>query len=497
MRKWKIGFHGASALYTMSSLLTTLYMSALLHGRQFLPAPALKQLQRRKLEWLVAYARARSPFFRGLYRNVPEKGFALEDLPPVTKPMMLEAFDSYVTDSRLKLADLRRFVNDPANVGEKYLGYVVYHTSGTCGEPAVIVQDDLSFSHMRAIHMSRGLGHRFRLSAVARRLREPLRMAAVVMDGGLFPSFSGFYHQPRHAGLIGDVRIFSVRDPIERLVARLEEFRPQVLVGYPSIIAELAQERLSGRAKILQGTPDDLVATLSEPLTPGARALITRAFPCPLGNIYGTGECMAIAQACGVCGCATCRADRDAGRSGFLHVNDDMAVFEIVDDEGRPVGPGVKGGKAYVTNLYNRVQPFIRYELTDVTSWAPDACPCGRGLPLIGPITGRTDDPIYVGGPGGENVVLQPYWLMVPLIGFDAIRDWQVTQTGRCELTVSVVFAPGRRVETAVIEAALRRSLEQSSVDVPLRFLFREVPRIEPDPATGKVRRIWSAIDPA
>ncbi|MBN2354207.1 MAG: phenylacetate--CoA ligase family protein [Spirochaetales bacterium] len=479
----------------MSGLFKTVVMSAVIHQRQFLNPEALKALQRRKLERLVAFARKRSPFFRDLYRNVPERGFALEDLPPVTKRMMLESFDSYVTDPRLTLRDLRRFVTDPANIGKRYLGYVAYHTSGTCGEPAVIVHDERSFGSMRSVHMARGLGHRFRLSATFRRLREPLRIAAVVMDGGLFPGFCGFFYAPRWAGLISDIRIFSLRDPLDRLVSRLEEFRPHVLTGYPSIVAQLAQERLAGRAKILQGTPDDLVACLGESLTAGARSLITKAFPCPLSNVYGAGECMVIAQSCGVCGCSACRSRPDSGKANVMHVNDDMAVFEIVDDEGRPVPPGVRGSKAYVTNLANRVQPFIRYEITDVTSRVEGECSCGRGLPLIGEVTGRTDDPLSVAGRDGGDVLIQPYWLMVPLIGFDEIRDWQVRQTRRNELTVSLVFAPGRRVETPVVEEALRGSLRQSNVDAPLEFHVEAVEAIPADPVTGKIRRIWSAIE--
>jgi len=298
----------------MSSLFKTVVMSAVIHRRQFLNPEALKVIQRRKLERLVAFARRRSPFFRDLYKDVPEKGFALEDLPSVTKRMMLESFDSYVTDPRLTLRELRRFVTDPANIGRRYLGYVAYHTSGTCGEPAVIVHDKRSFGAMRPVHMARGLGHRFRLSTVFRRLREPLRLAAVVMDGGLFPGFCGFFYALRFAELIGDIRIFSLREPLDRLISLLEDFRPHVLAGYPSIVARFAQERLAGRAKILQGTPDDLVDCLGESLTAGARSLITRAFPCPLSNIYGAGECMVIAQSCGVCGCAPAARAPTRGR---------------------------------------------------------------------------------------------------------------------------------------------------------------------------------------
>jgi phenylacetate-CoA ligase len=469
----------------MIDLLRTLSLTTLLHHRQFLPAAALEALQRRKLVRLVAYARRYSPFFRRLYRDVSASGFALADLPAVTKSQMIEHFDEYVTDRRLKLALLRAFVSEPRNIGKKYLGYIVFHTSGSSGEPAVIVYDRRGFHHIRAVNLARGMGYRIGLVRALGRLSRPLRIAAVVMDGGLFPGSSGFIHMPRLARFVNDTRVFSLREPIESLFGQLREFRPEILAGYPSILSQLARVELAGGKPLMAETIGDLVVCLGEPLTPAARDVMSRAFICPIADIYGAGECLSIAQSCEVSG---------AG-SGALHVNTDEVILEIVNEAGWPVAPGEAGAKVFVTNLGNFIQPFIRYELTDITTRLAEPCPCGRGLPLISAVSGRTEEILRIGRPGDGTVAIHPFWLVVPFIGFPGIREWQVVQTGRNELSVSYVRKGQASIDPGRVEQALSRSLTDSKVAVPIRWLIREVDSIEPDPATGKVRRIWSRVD--
>ena len=76
-----------------------------------------------------------------------------------------------------------------------------------------------------------------------------------------------------------------------------------------------------------------------------------------------------------------------AGRG--MHLSDDLFVIEPVDGQGDPVPPGERAAKVYVTNLYNRVQPLIRYELTDEITVLDGPCPCGVTLLRIDDIQGR------------------------------------------------------------------------------------------------------------
>jgi phenylacetate-CoA ligase len=62
---------------------------------------------------------------------------------------------------------------------------------------------------------------------------------------------------------------------------------------------------------------------------------------------------------------------------------------EIVDDRGRDVRAGERG-RVIVTGLYNYVMPFIRYELGDIAVAGAGNCPCGRTLPVIARVEGRS-----------------------------------------------------------------------------------------------------------
>jgi hypothetical protein len=80
-------------------------------------ASGLARRQERRLSALLAHARTESPFYRHLYRGLPADGVELRDLPPVTKPELMAAFDDWVTDPGITRAELEAFVADPALVG--------------------------------------------------------------------------------------------------------------------------------------------------------------------------------------------------------------------------------------------------------------------------------------------------------------------------------------------------------------------------------------------
>jgi phenylacetate-coenzyme A ligase PaaK-like adenylate-forming protein len=310
-----------------------------------------------------------------------------------------------------------------------------------------------------------------------------MRLAVIVMDGGLFPSYSNFVHLPRIHSLFVDVRIFSVRQPIAELAAALQEFQPEGIIGYPSTLEALAQEQRAGRLGVLRNRPFGSVVTLSEPLLSSARAVIGEAFEVPVYDFYATGECMYIARSC--------------AEGAALHVASDMAIVEVVDAQGKPVPPGTFGAKVYLTNLENRVQPFLRYELSDVVAWEEGPCACGSPFPRLRSIAGRTDDLLHVEGADGASETLHPYWLMVPLLGRHEIRDYQVKQVARNVLEVSVVGQPGNGgvgLRLREIEEDLRASLVRARAGAGVEFRVASVERIAPDPVTGKTRRIWSAV---
>jgi len=96
---------------------------------------------------MVAWARSGSPYYRRLYRGLPADITTLQDVPPVTKPALMAEFDDWVTDGAVLREDLRTWLADPATIGRMFRGkYLAYTTSGTTGEPAVLLEDEASLA---------------------------------------------------------------------------------------------------------------------------------------------------------------------------------------------------------------------------------------------------------------------------------------------------------------------------------------------------------------
>ncbi len=79
------------------------------------------------------------------------------------------------------------------------------------------------------------------------------------------------------------------------------------------------------------------------------------------------------------------------------HVWADLALIEILDENGQPVPDG-QPGEVVVTMLQKEAFPLIRYKIGDISTLTWEKCPCGRTHPRLGRITGRSDDMIVVRG---------------------------------------------------------------------------------------------------
>lgn len=132
-----------------------------------------------------------------------------------------------------------------------------------------------------------------------------------------------------------------------------------------------------------------------------------------------------------------------------LHVNAESVLFEIVDEHGAPVPPGVSG-RVVITPFFNSAQPLIRYDQGDLASWqAP--CGCGRPLPRISNVIGRSTTLFY--HPDGRvcSAFLSAYR---PLLDCSA---WQVAQTGPTRFEVRYVpLRPDMRGDEAALAERMR-----------------------------------------
>lgn len=228
---------------------------------------------------------------------------------------------------------------------------------------------------------------------------------------------------------------------IDRFLAEWDALRPGLLFGHAHSLFILAESVLARGRRL---DPSGIVATSMMLLEP-ERAVIQEACGgVPVTNRYGCEEVSLIA----------CECEQHRG----LHLNADHVVTEFLRDDDTPCAPG-EDGRLVVTELVNRGQPLVRYELGDRGVPGDRRCACGRGLPLMEQVTGRTAD--FLRAEGGFRVqgisIIENTLTKLP-----GIRQMQVVQDEPLRLQVHLVPGPGWGPEVAAeLQATLRGIMGQ------------------------------------
>lgn len=441
----------------------------------------LQSIQDRRLRRLLRYAKAHSPYYARRFDGLDVAHCRLTDLPTLRKAGMMASFDEIVTDRRIQRAGIEGFVAEPHNLGKLYLGqYGISHTSGSQGQPALIVQDKTALMQTFAVQFSRGTRLSNRWAPHLHRLWNPARMAVVTQQPGFYPSGAAFGYLPPAAKPFFKVLHLSVFDPIGENVAKLNAFRPEFIVGYTSSLEQLAREELQGRLKLVETGALKQLTNISEPLPESAFRFLQEAFRVPVTNEYAMGECMCLSSGC--------------VQSSSSHLNSDMAILEVVDRENRPVPPGKPGSKVLITNLYNLVQPFIRYEVDDIVTMSPAPCSCGSPFPLIASVTGRDKDKLWISINGAARDL--PYYIFLAALHRELnLAEHQVLQTGVNTFVVRAAPQPGKSINAEGLRQLVAESVEAEGLGHDLKFDVEIVPDIERGPS-GKAVRVKNLIGP-
>ncbi|MFO0887875.1 MAG: phenylacetate--CoA ligase family protein [Isosphaeraceae bacterium] len=433
-------------------------------------AGRLETLRRHRLERLVRLAATRSAFYREKYRGVDLARLSLAELPTTSKAELMADFDRVVTDPAVTRAGLERFMDDPGNSDRLFLDrYVASHTSGSQGQPMLILQDRRSVELFFGLQMTRGNAEPANVFQAVRRFIRPRRLAVVTLKKGFYPSATLFQHMPAAARKFVNILWLSQTDP--DVIERLNAFRPQALTAYAGVLEMLAIEASAGRLRL---SPElRQVVNNSEVLTDRARSRIEAAFGLHVMNNYATGECPFLSN-----GCPT-----DQG----AHVNADWAILEVVDEENRPVPAGTPGRKVLITNLANTVLPIIRYEVGDVVTMAETPCRCGSRLPRVERIGGRAADVFWV-GEGTRRRRLIGIVFTHAFEYLSELREWQAVQLDHSRVRIRLEPLPGATLDLARARRALDRELALYDFE-DVRTEFEIVPHLDPE-SSGKFRRM-------
>lgn len=435
----------------------------------------VKAKQEKRLRALLAHAVAHSPYYRRRFAGLDVARCALDELPILTKTEMMANYDELVTDPRLRKAELGAFVDDLRNLGKLYLGrYGVSHTSGSQGQPALIVQDQDALALVFAVQFARATKLKRRFLPHLGRFLNPARMAVLTVKPGFYPSAAAFAYLPGYLAPVFKMLRLSHSEPIAHNIRKLENFRPDYITGYASALEALGREEAEGRMNLRRLGCLKQITNVAEPLPDAAAAELERIFGVHVTDEYAMGECMVLTSGC------------IAGRGS--HVNADLAILEVVDEHNRPVPPGVEGAKVLVTNLYNHVQPIIRYEVDDRVTMSAEPCPCGSPLPRIARISGRSKDQLWIED-GDERREVPYYVFLTPLHHVLDLAEHQIVQTGPRQFVVRAVPLTGRTLSADRIRDVVMEHVRAEGLDSEIEVTFEIVSELPRGPS-GKISRV-------
>ncbi|MGB0714984.1 MAG: phenylacetate--CoA ligase family protein [Phycisphaerae bacterium] len=258
-------------------------------------------------------------------------------------------------------------------------------------------------------------------------------------------------------------------DRIRRYWELLGRLRPSCLFGYPSSLALLAESR---PATFGSWQPRAIFVT-GEVCYPHHRKLLEEVFDAPVADGYGSREAGFIAHQC---------------PEGGMHITAENVIVEIMGPKG-PSEPGTSG-EIVITHLDAYAMPFIRYRTGDHGRLREGRCACGRGLPLMEVIEGRSTDFLQL----PDGTIKHALSVIYPIRSTKGVRRFRVIQQadGSVDVNYEASGEEGTTASTTTIELEkqVRHVLEEQ---VPVRA--EPVKEIPPS-GSGKFRYVISHATP-
>jgi phenylacetate-CoA ligase len=418
----------------------------------YLPLERIRAIQDRRVRQIIAHAYDTVPYYRTV---MDEAGLRPGDLQtaadlaqlPFTTPEQLAADPAQFRSRRYTDSDSFEIA-----------------TTGTSGQPKRIRYDypalfqSLAHGYRQRIILAHFVGHTlgYRELAISRPDSASSRMRAFYEANSWVPR--------------GVELTRCTLTPVGRFedhVQTINAFRPHVIWGYGFAVGAIYRWAWEHGASLWQ---PKAIWYHSDHMAEPDRRLIEDRFNVPVLSTYQAIETLLIAYQC-------------EHRAGF-HLDLDYLAIRVVDDRGNDVGPG-ETGQAIVSNLFNRATVLLNYKLGDMVTLGEGPCPCGRTLPTIARLSGRTGAMIL--RPDGQRIYDSV--VLEKLFAVPGVAQVQLIQEDLNHLRLNVVCAGN--ADWDAVRRGLSEGLRAALGDLPVQITRLEA--IPPGPG-GKVQAAISKI---
>ena len=418
-----------------------------LEKSQWLSTEQILALQQDKLQAFIRNISATVPYYRQLFSSLGITAAdikTVEDLtqlPFLTKAVIREKFDQLTADTS---SGLKRF-----------------NTGGSSGQPLIFMLGNERVSH-----------------DVAAKWRATRWWGVDIGDKEIVA-----WGSPIELGAQDKMRL--LRDALFRstlipafdlteekllaFLAQIRQSRPKMLFGYPSVFHLLAKTAEKHQIN-MQQLGIKVVFVTSERLYPYQRELISQIFNAPVANGYGGRDAGFIAHEC---------------PHGSLHLSAEDIIVEIVSPDGKVLPVGEKG-EIVVTHLATSEFPFVRYRTGDIACLGSAPCGCGRGLPVLASVEGRSTDFVVA----ADGTMMHGLALIYILRDIPGIEAFKIIQHSLSETEVQLVWPDGPLPAdiTSLIQSGL-----QARLGAEVKININQLNEIAPE-ASGKYRYVISKV---
>lgn len=377
-----------------------------LQRTQWLSYDELHAIQSRALSRLIDHAHANVPYYR---ERFDAAGVAPTDVRTAEDLLKLPI---------LRREDLRR-AGDRRESTAPPLVEIRKQTSGTTGEPLLFGFEHDS-EHWRQAVKLRGYewaGYRPGDRALhfwggPLPTRPPLKTRAKV-------AVDRYMNRDHYMPCA-----IMTEEHLREVIHTIEKIQPQVIVTYAQAGGELARYIIRNGLRSWASIP---VISGAEKLLPRDRADLEDAFGPAVFDTYGCREVMLIASEC-------------EAHHGLHTSMENLVVEIVVDDDGklRHAREG-ESGEVVLTDLHNLASPFIRYANGDIATAGPSRrCSCGRTLPRLTSVQGRTSETLRDGN-GAPISGIALSFLFHDIAS--SVRQFQAVQHKDRSVTINLVLA--------------------------------------------------------